>query len=170
MPSREVFIQEVDKLLSVEKTLAGAESAEWRPGRNAEEERCIKVPLEIGGELLGPQLVIVAFLSDSKRSFSVSLVHRICVCRLDIDWLGHPNPLPLAGETHPVRCTGPHVHTWASNRSRIESAHRLQKLPVAHPYGGSTKLMAALRWFCGEYEVVVPHTVQLELPKAEKLI
>lgn len=169
MPSREVFVQEVDKLLSVDKTLVGAELAEWQPGRREEFERCIKIPLEIGGEILGPQLVIVAYF-EPDRLFSICIVHHISVCRLDVDWLGHPNPLPTATETHPSRCPGPHIHGWSANRARIESCTKFQRLNVAHPYEGSTKLMAALRWFCGEHKIIVPHTVHFELPKPEKLL
>jgi hypothetical protein len=170
MPSREVFVQEVDKLLALPKTLAGVDDVRWQEGRN-EDEQVIKVPLEVSGEVLGPELRVVAFLEQPGK-FSVSILHVTAICRLDVvppDEY-HSNPLATPGESHAAKVLGPHFHRWELNRSRIESpVTKLQRLRIAEHYAGPTKFMSALRWFCGETKIMVPHSVAWELPKREGL-
>jgi hypothetical protein len=169
MPTRDVFVEEVDRLLETQKVMAGADGVTWQMGRNAD-ERCIKVPLEIGGELLGPELLVVAFPQVAGK-YSVLIVHHVAVCRLDVvpSIEYHTNPLPLPGERHAAKVFGPHFHSWGLNRNRIEAPIKLQKLRMAEPYDGVVKLMSALRWFCGETKIMVPHSVNLQLPEKEGL-
>lgn len=170
MPTKDQFIKEVDGLLSVVKTLAGAEHVAWQDGRN-EDEPCIKIPIEVEGVQYGTELLIVAYPLEPGK-FSIVLIHYIAVCRLDIvdESEIHSNPLDALGLANMTLIRGPHFHSWPINRRLIESATKAQRLRMAEPYEGSKKLMAALRWFCGQTNILVPHGVSIELPDAKRLL
>lgn len=171
MPTRDEFIAEVDSLLQKpNKVLAGGANVAWQMGRNFDEQ-IIKIPIETDGIQEGDELVIVAYPNEPD-TYSILLIHRIAIARLDVvpTTDGHTNALLLPTEDLPSVVMGPHFHRWSINRRLIESASKLQRLRMAEPYTGTLKLMSALRWFCGEAKIVVPHDVQFELPRSEKLI
>lgn len=169
MPSREVFIQEVDRLLSVRKDLVGGDRAAWNPGREPNEVQ-IKLPLEVNGEQHGPGVVLTAFPSEAGK-FSISLVHHVAVARLDVTrFEAHSNPLDALGRRIKTLIHGSHFHRWELNKQYVEAFGKLQRLHMAEPYEGSEKFMAALRWFCGELKIIVPHDVNIELPPYGMLV
>lgn len=168
MPTRDKFVEEVDHIFSQQKELAGTDGVRWQAGRN-EDEMHIVFPVEMGGIQEGIQLHLLAYPKEQGK-FSITLVWRIAVCRLDVSANDtHGNGLsPLDGL--PALVTGPHFHAWAINRRLIESASKLQRLRMAAPYTGSVKFMAALRWFCGEANIMVPHSISIDLPSSRRLI
>jgi hypothetical protein len=171
MPSKEVFIQEVDALMRVDKVLIGGESVSWVPGRDDEEWQ-IKLPLEIEGEQFGHQLVLTANPTEGVGWFSIGLMHGVGVDRLDIvgPYEAHRNPYDALGRKIPTLLYGSHFHRWELNKQFVDSAAKLQRLPMAEPYSESEKLMSALRWYAGERNILVPHDVQIEVPTRQRLI
>lgn len=171
MPSKEVFIAEVDALLRVDKVLLGGETAAWTDGRDDEEWQ-IKLPLEIEGEQFGDQLVLTANPTEGVGWFSIVLTHGVGVERLDVvgSYEGHRNPFDALGRRVPTMLYGRHFHSWHLNKRFVESAAKLQTLPMAEPYTGSEKLMAALRWYGGLRNIVIPHGVRIEMPTKVRLI
>lgn len=170
MPTREEFIAEVDALLQApDKVLVGATTVTWQPGRNLEEE-VIKIPIEVDGVQDEDELVIVAYPNEPD-TYSILIVHGIAVCRLDVVPMtdAHTNALILPSENLPSVVIGPHFHRWSLNRRIIDSPIKLQRLRMAEPYTGTVKFMSALRWFCGEAKIIVPHDVHIELPRTERL-
>lgn len=169
MPTREEFIAEVDRLLEVQKTLAGTESIEWQDGRTIG-SKVIKIPIAVAGIQFGTQLVVNAYPQEPGR-FSFLLVHKIAISRLDVTDDGeiHGNFQALPNENLPPLVNGPHFHEWALNRRLIEGSNKLQKLPLARPFYQTRNFNSALRWFCAEVKIELPFDLALELPPREQL-
>ncbi len=155
--------------MRLNKAAVGGSTADWRPGRD-DQELQIKLPLEIDGEQMGDLLVLTAFpLERGKISFS--LVHGVAVTRLDVTaHENHSNPFDALGSKRPTLIRGPHFHSWELNRRFVDSARGLPRLPMAEPYLGSVKVMHALRWFCGETKITLPHGDSFDLPSSGRLL
>ena len=97
--------------------------------------------------------------------YSISFVCNISVCRLDYDEKGgHTNSITASKFGIPLTITGPHFHKWEYNKQFLESDAKLIELKNASEVRGIKSFDSALRWFCNEVNVHLPHNHSIELP------
>lgn len=165
MPTKDEFVAEVTAFLAVEKTLAGIDlPPQWMPSRTRP-ELCIKIPIERDGVQYGQQLVIVA--PSARADFSISIVHSVGVTRLDFEPRsgGHRNTLLAHLDGLPGIVSGTHFHRWKHNVRFIEGDGKLEELKHAEDLPPSIRTFeAALRYFCTETNIRLPHGHRIELP------
>lgn len=165
MPSRDEFISAVSAFLAAPKALIGADSPQqWQPSRTRPEQ-CIKVPVEIDGVQYGHQLVVVA--PSGRSEFSISLVFNVGISRLDFEHGGgHRNTLFASADGLPMVVSGMHFHRWSYNTRFVEGDGRLEELKHAEDLPGTIHTFdAALRFFCHETNIQLPHGHHIELPR-----
>lgn len=165
MTAREEFIAAVTAFLAADKTLAGVDMPpQWMPSRTRPEQ-CIKVPIELDGVQYGQQLVIVA--PSVQADFSISIVHSVGVVRLDFEPRGggHRNTLLASLDGLPGIVSGTHFHRWRYNTRFVEGDGRLEELKHAEELPTAIRSFdAALRYFCGETNIQLPHGHRIDLP------
>jgi hypothetical protein len=108
----------------------------------------------------------------SPARFTISLEWPDCVWRLDFEpyYKHHPNPhTEVARLGVEPRIDGPHYYSWADNRHLMRTA-RIGQLPVARPFKKTKKWIPALRWFCGETNIVLPKAEMLDFPPRDRLL
>ena len=168
MPNRDEFIAEVDALLIARKTLGGiGVPGRWQPGWDGVWQR-LKLPLEVDGVSLGHQALDIEFdPTSSHLVFTINLLCHVCVCRMDFDYTDtHPNTLrnPVDGVLPII--IGSHFHRWSYNRRFAESSDRLISLNNAEHLPIAIKSFdSALRWFCDETNIELPHDHWISLPE-----
>ena len=165
MSTKDVFVAKVTAFLAAEKTLAGVDlPPHWMPSRTRPEQ-CIKVPIEIEGVQYGQQLVIVT--PSARADFSLSIIYAVGVTRLDFEPHsgGHRNTLLAHLDGLPGVVTGAHFHRWKHNVRFVEGDGRLEELKHAEDLPPSIRTFdAALRFFCDETNIRLPHGHRIELP------
>ena len=130
-------------------------------------------PLEVGGELLGAQLMILCFPQERSLKFRLGLLYGGMVCRLDYTDETHPNTLGGQAEFGlPPVVIGPHYHAWPLNRRFFHGVTKAPKLHDACPYNEPGRTFdAVLRWFCRDTGIEsLPANHRIALPPPELLI
>lgn len=166
MPTREQFLDQVTAFLQSDKNLAGIGSpSQWQPNRDPS-EKCLKLPIEIEGVLRGQELVIVSYPASEKLRFTINIVYDISICRLDFDETGgHTNGFWADLDRLPMIVSGSHFHRWEINKRFIEGNGKLEELKHAELLPTTIRSFdAALRWFCDETKINLPHNHLIELP------
>lgn len=165
MPTREEFIANATAFLAEPKALAGIDAPQqWRPSRTRPEQ-CIKVPVEVGGVQYGHQLVIVT--PSGRAEFSINLLFGVGISRLDFEHGGgHRNTLFATADGLPLVVGGMHFHRWTYNVRFVEGDGRLEELKHAEDLPSTIRTFdAALRFFCHETNIQLPHGHHIELPR-----
>jgi hypothetical protein len=133
----------------------------------------MKYPLEVGGEMGGAQLAVVAFPYQRDLKFRLGILFPAMVCRLDYTDETHPNSADgvVNGLVPPI-VVGPHYHSWPLNRRFFKNASRAPELHDAVPYIEAGRTFdAILRWFCTDTKIdSLPPGHLIELPPAELLV
>lgn len=165
--SRERFVELVDKVLSSTKLLAGIGIPQrWQPNRDPN-ELSIKIPIEIEGQQVGHKLVAVFEPASHTLKFSILIVvNEVCITRLDFDPTGgHTNSLLAFQYGIPAVVSGKHFHRWSLNRRFVTGVGHLERLENAEDIPQNIRTFdSALRWFCGECNIQLPHNHAIELP------
>lgn len=165
MPTREDFIKEVGEFLVTNKSLAGiGVPQQWQPSRRPT-ELCVKIPIEAHDAQSGQSLVIEFTPASQGLEFSISIVCGVGICRLDFDETGgHTNTIGHLDGLPPV-VNGSHFHRWEHNSRFVESYNKLPELKTAEEIPATIHTFdAALRWFCDETQIQLPHNHHIELP------
>lgn len=165
------FIDAVDLFLKTDKRLIGADDhPQWSSGRDIDTV-CLKLPLEVNGEIIGQTLYIQARSQLPSLNFSIGIVFESCICRLDYcEDTKHLNPIGSASEGLVPLIVGPHYHSWEANRNFLSAGNKAFKLKRAVPFTNARMFDAALRWFCGENRIVLPSKLTIEIPSRSRLI
>jgi len=165
------FIAAVDLFVNTDKYLIGADDhPSWSTGRDVD-TLCLKLPLEVNGEIMGQFLDIQTRPQLASLNFSISLIFQSAICRLDYCLEStHSNPLGSSSEGLTSLINGPHYHSWEANKAYIGSKNKPFKLKRAVPFTNARMFDAALRWFCGENRIVLPPMHTIELPHRSRLI
>lgn len=166
------IVAAVDAFLATQKRIIGFDTPpQWGAGF-APNERELKFPLELEGELRGPQLMIVGFPRERDLKFRVGILFPAMVCRLDYTDEIHGNSADgiLSGRVPEV--VGPHYHSWPINRRFFRGMLRPPKLHDAVPYVEPGRTFdAILRWFCTDTNIApLPPSHLIELPRADTLL
>jgi hypothetical protein len=152
------------------KRIVGADlPGQWLQGYRPN-ERQMKYPLEVGGELLGPQLMVVGFPRERQLKFRVGILFPATICRLDYADETHANS--VSGITDlglPPAVVGPHYHSWPLNRHFFHGTTVPLRLHNATPYPGAGRSFdAILRWYCDDTNIEPPpanHAIDLPPPE-----
>ena len=164
---RESFVDLVGKVLTATKNLAGIGlPQQWHPNRDPN-ELSIKIPLEIDGLQVGHKLIAVFEPASHTLKFSILItVNEVCITRLDFDKTGgHTNSLLALQYNIPPIVSGNHFHRWALNKRFVTACGNLERLENAEAIPDSIRTFdAALRWFCDECNIQLPHNHAIELP------
>jgi hypothetical protein len=162
------FVEAVAAFMTLEKVLVGADSPVWQPGRNPDERR-LKLPLQVGGELRGQHLLITACPDYHNLMFHIGIsFEEKVVCRLDFE------PDTVHGNNFgtvelPPLIKGPHCHPWELNRGLVTSVLLHDRLPNAIPFTDAQKFDATLRWYCAKRRIELGHH-GIEFPSRERLL
>lgn len=166
MPTRDEFVKEVSHFFVQPKRLGGIGTpAHWQPNRDPA-ELCLKLPIEIDGVLSGQTLVIVSYPSSPNLRFTILIVFEVAVARLDFDETGgHTNGFLSHLDGLASIVPGSHFHRWSLNTRFVEGNGRLEELKHAEPLPVAIRNFdAALRWFCDETGIALPHNHLIDLP------
>lgn len=166
MPTREQFLNQVTEFLQNDKNLVGIGVPPlWQPNRNPAEE-CLKLPIDVAGVMRGQELVIVSYPASENLRFTINIVYGISICRLDFDETGgHTNGFLAHLDMLPIIVSGSHFHRWEINKRFIEGNGKLEELKHAESLPTTIRSFdAALRWFCDETKINLPHNHLIELP------
>lgn len=165
--SRERFIELVDKVLASTKNLAGIGLPQrWQPNRDPN-ELSIKIPIELDGLQVGHKLVAVFEPTSHTLKFSILIiVGEVCVTRLDFDQTGgHTNSLLALQHGIPAVVSGKHLHRWNINKRFVTAVGHLERLEIAEAIPDNIRTFdSALRWFCDECNIQLPHNHAIALP------
>src|SRR5437762_3365465 len=130
MAASKDLLARIDALIAAPKRVAGADSPPTWARAFSHHEREMNYPLEVGGELLGAQLMILCFPQERSLKFRLGLLYGGMVCRLDYTDETHPNTLGGQAEFGlPPVVIGPHYHAWPLNRRFF---HWVTKAPKLH--------------------------------------
>jgi hypothetical protein len=171
MAQQPTFPEAVDAFMASAKTIVGATDMVWQPGI-VDGEQCVKLPLEVNGELHGQKLVITAYPRADELKFSIGIVFPPAICRLDYDQHAyHVNSMDcLHKHNISVIVEGPHFHSWPINKQFITSSASLQRLLNAEPVRQRWMFDAAFRWFCSQCNIMIPWDGNFELPARDTLL
>src|SRR5690606_4939980 len=101
-------------------------------------------------------------------AFHFSLTHsKICVTRLDFeDGGGHTNPIYALDAGLAPMVSGRHFHRWSLNTKFVNATGALEELKNAEELPSSIRTFnAALRWFCEEVNIFLPHNHEISFPR-----
>jgi hypothetical protein len=160
----------VDRLLAAKKQVAGYPA--WREG-NRDEMR-IRWPLLVGSSVSEAALHLTAFPNSTELRFSIALVYRWCVARLDFvpKHESHTNPLSRREHLGGIyRVREPHYHSWADNRYLATAAALPRELKCARELPPQIRRWdQAFRWFCDQVGVDLSDVEIPELPPRTRLL
>ncbi|MGB9428502.1 MAG: hypothetical protein WCC11_01265, partial [Gammaproteobacteria bacterium] len=168
------FLAAADQFMGERKRIVGATTPQaWREGRIiGDNERILKLPIEVGGEQHPEQTLVIAACPDADNlKFLISLVFRWSIFRLDYE-IGrrHVNVNRPQYSNIPYTVIGPHYHPWAENKPSITSISEPFKLPWALPLDVHIRQFdGALRWFCQQTNIEIGNH-QIMLPPKERLL
>ena len=165
------YLAAVDLFMAADKIPVGADlDLSWQPTRD-KEGLCVKLPLEVGGELHGQFLEIQSYNNNPTLRFHISIVMEQAICRLDYDlYEAHANSEALAFDDIPGIVNGPHFHPWEMNRRFVTSPKKLFRLRNAEPYTASRQFDSSLRWFCSRTRIKLPPVHRIFIPIRDKLL
>ena len=166
-------LEAFDAFMAARKQIvAHDQQGRWLP-TNQEGERCLKWPLEIGGEQPEEAKLVLVGRPRYARQFRLLLLCGPCLARLDCTDEVHTNGGREPIDKLPALVEGHHYHPWKLNR-RFFVKHgdgaRPVKLSLAVPFDAATNLEGALRWFCADNNIEsLPSDHHIELPPATSL-
>ncbi|HUC61190.1 MAG TPA: hypothetical protein VMF53_04475 [Alphaproteobacteria bacterium] len=161
---------QIDALLAADKELAGV--ATWVDGNNSDDKR-IRWPILVGGRMSAAQLALTAYPNAADPSFTISLIQRTCVWRLDFDppYRTHDNPIDRAHLLGAARVRGPHYHAWADNRHLATAASLPKTLDCARELPKRIRQWEqAFRWFCAQTKISFEPSQLIGFPPREGLL
>lgn len=166
MATKSEFIQTVTDFLDAQKSIAGVGAPpRWQPNRDGSGYES-KLPLEVAGVQYGDFLIIGSV--PSLDAFNI-LVTRFgtCISRLDFDVLQpHTNTLFAADDGLPPMVSGKHFHRWSLNGRFVAANGSLERLRHAEELPAKIRTFEqALRWFCDETKITLPHDHNITLPE-----
>ncbi|NGM86077.1 hypothetical protein G5B35_02020 [Parapusillimonas sp. SGNA-6] len=165
MTIKSEFIDAVDDLLRVAKTIVNVdEPPQWQPNRDGTGHEA-KLQVAVDGVMYGDVLIIQCV--PTSGAFHFSFTHsNICVSRLDFDDGGHTNPLyALDAGVSPI-VSGRHFHRWSLNTKFVNANGTLEELKNAEELPIKVRSFdAALRWFCEELNIFLPHDHDITFPR-----
>jgi len=162
----------IDVFMDAEKTIIGADQPYvWGEGYNPH-ERVVKFPLEVAGEQKGARLEVVSFPNEIALKFRLSICFNAAICRLDYTDENHTNTLSAPNDGVPSAVSGPHYHSWRSNRRFFKGSAMAVKLHNAEPFVNQARTFdAILRWFCADTKIRgLPPNHLIELPRRDRLL
>jgi hypothetical protein len=162
----------VDGFLATPKSIVGANTPlPWAQGYSPN-ERVVRYPLEMNGELTGAQLMIVGFPEARILKFRLGILFPGNVCRLDFTDETHANTSRLPEDNIPAIVSGPHYHSWRINRRFCRGRSLPLRLYNAESFVSEARTFdAILRWFCADNQVQgLPPGHLIELPRPERLL
>lgn len=166
MATKTEFIDAVNKLVVAAKEIASVdEPPQWQPNRDGSGHEA-KLQIMIDGAMYGNTLIIVCM--PTTGAFHFSLTHsNICVSRLDFDdERGHTNPIYALDAGLPPAISGRHFHRWSINTKFVNASGALEELKNAEELPSSIKKFnTALRWFCEELNIFLPHNHEITFPR-----
>ena len=171
MTTRAERLVALDRFMAAQKRVVRPDvQGEWLPGA-LEDERRLRWPLEVDGELLPDSaLLVVGYPRERELIFRLMILHPAALCRLDHADEFHMNPTPL-GDGVPPSVQGPHYHCWPINRAFFEMYDHPVKLRNAVLFEPHPSFDAALRWFCHDNGIEpLPANHQIELPRLDTLL
>jgi hypothetical protein len=167
------LLTRIDAFMAAPKRVAGIDSPPpWGPGFSPQ-EREMKYPLELGGELAGAYLMIVCFPQERSLKFRVGMLYGGMICRLDYTDETHPNTLDGVRDSGlPAAVVGPHYHSWRLNRRFFHGVTKPPQLHDACPYNEPGRSFdAVLRWFCTDTGIESPPANhRIALPPSDLLL
>jgi hypothetical protein len=166
------MVAAVDAFMASPKRIIGGDIAPtWGPGYNDHEE-VMKYPLEVGGEQLGSQLMVVCFPHQRDLKFRIGILFSGMICRLDFTDETHSNTLDGVGMGLPPIVRGPHYHSWPLNKRFFRGVTKAPELHDAAPYQEPARTFdAVLRWFCTDTNIMsLPAGHRIELPALDRLV
>ncbi len=95
-------------------------------------EAVMKYPLEVQGELIGAQLMVVGFPRERVLKFRLGILFPAMICRLDYTDETHANSVDgmvLAGSVPPI-VQGPHYHAWPLSSRRSSDLAKSNNIKV----------------------------------------
>lgn len=143
----------------------------WQPGGDDTTRRLV-LPLQLGGEISGQSLEILAYPNEDRLKFMLTINYPPVVWRLCFDPLQrHTNRHRKAGDGVPLAVRGPHHHPWVQNRRFVKSTRRAIKLKNAIELPSNlTDFQETFAWFCVQTNIKLPPPRQIDLPPKEVLI
>jgi len=146
---------------------------QWQLGREGDVgEYAIKIPLEISGQIGEQRLIVLAYPNIEPLAFRILITFEPAICRLDYEHgVIHTNTQANAQEDVPAIVKGPHYHPWLLNKRFFTTASAPIKLHNAVELQTEIRSFdSALRWFCAENNISLPHNHRIELPSRTTLI
>jgi hypothetical protein len=159
----------IDAMLATPKEMGGIPV--WQPfNYGGVEEARLLIPLLIGGESTGVDMVVTAYPHDGHRKFRMLIKAPKCVWRIDhVQGETHMNSLDRPADLREFSLTGPHYHAWADNRHFASQATLPDRLPNARLMPDRS-FDSALRWFCSEVNIAAPPHGLIDLPQRRTLL
>lgn len=165
MPSKDEFTLAVTALIGAHKALAGIDTPpQWISARDGVGVET-KFLVEVDGTQYGDKVTIVAV--PAQGTFHLNLISRgVCVSRLDFDPMQpHTNTIFAHLDGLPGIVGGRHFHRWSANTRFVKGDGALERLFHAEDLPASVqKFDQALRWFCNENNIGLPHGHLIEFP------
>lgn len=166
MTSKAEFIQSVDRFFVKEKSLAGVGTPpQWQPSRDRSGHQT-QIPIEVEGVQYGDRLIIRC--APQTGAFHILITrYDTCVSRLDFDELqAHTNTIFATEDGLPGIVSGKHFHRWSLNTRFIMANGSLERLKHAEEVPAKIRTFEqALRWFCDETNITLPHDHNIALPE-----
>lgn len=166
MTTKDDFTRLVDCFLQTPKAIAWVDvPPTWQPSRDGSGQET-KLQVTIDGVQYGHVLSVIAV--PSTGAFHLVLLYsRTCVSRLDFDdSQKHTNTLFADADGLPGVVSGKHFHRWSLNKRFIEANGSLEELKHAEELPTSIRFFEhALRWFCDETNILLPHNHSIVLPR-----
>lgn len=166
MVTKAEFIDAVNNLIATPKEIANFdEPPQWQANRDGSGQET-KLQIMIDGMMHGNALSIVCI--PTTGAFHFSLIHsNICVSRLDFDEeRGHTNPIYALDNGLAPTISGKHFHRWSINTKFVNANGGLEDLKNAEELPTSVRTFnAALRWFCEELNIFLPHDHEITYPR-----
>ena len=153
----------IDRLLEATKTPIGSPS--WEASTWGKGELRLLWPLCIDNVPCQADLEINAYptYGNSKEKWRIKLLVGRCIWRIDyVHDEHHINSLDKRDDLIDYAFTAPHYHAWEDNKRFC--THNI--LPIDLPNARIMPITCrtfpnALRWFCAETNIVLPHMIDL---------
>jgi len=166
MTTKNDFILAVDAFISAPKLIVGIGTPpQWPPDRNRVGV-IAKFPLEVNGVQYGSTLEVGA--TPAIGAFRILATHcHTCVSRLDFNPdEPHTNTMHAQSDGLPGIVSGKHFHRWTFNKRFVDAQGGLERLRHAEELPPSVRTFdAALRWFCDEMNISLPHNHSIDYPR-----
>jgi hypothetical protein len=130
----------------------------------------MKYPIQVGGELIGVQLMVVCF-PQHPWQFRLGILAPAILTRIDFTDETHANALANPEDGVEPLVTGPHYHPWRLNRRFFHGVTIPPKLHLAIAFDAAGTFDATLRWFCADNGIEsLPSGHRIELPGTGQLL